>query len=66
MAQYAAEKVIQLGGTVLTMSDSEGYIYDKNGIDAKKLAMIMELKNEKRGRIKECTKLFNAPTFLVF
>jgi glutamate dehydrogenase (NADP+) len=58
VAQYAAEKVIQLGGTVLTMSDSEGYIYDKNGIDAKKLAMIMELKNEKRGRIKECTKLF--------
>lgn len=53
VAQYTAEKVIQLGGTVLTMSDSDGYIYDKNGIDAKKLEYIMELKNEKRGRIKE-------------
>lgn len=58
VAQYAAEKVIQLGGTVLTMSDSEGYIYDKSGIDAKKLAIIMKLKNEQRGRIKDCVKLF--------
>ena len=53
VAQYAAEKVIQLGGKVLTLSDSEGYVYDKDGIDAKKLAFIMELKNVKRGRIKE-------------
>lgn len=53
VAQYAAEKVIQMGGVVLTLSDSEGYIYDKNGIDAKKLAYVMELKNVKRGRIKE-------------
>jgi glutamate dehydrogenase (NADP+) len=53
VAQYSAEKVLQLGGKVLTMSDSEGYIFDKNGIDAEKLAYIMELKNEKRGRIKE-------------
>ena len=53
VAQYAVEKATQLGAKVVTMSDSEGYIYDKNGIDEKKLAFIMELKNEKRGRIKE-------------
>ena len=53
VAQYAAEKVIQLGGKVVTMSDSEGYVYDKAGINTEKLAFIMNLKNEKRGRIKE-------------
>ncbi len=60
VAQYAAEKVIQLGGKVITLSDSEGYIYDKDGIDLKKLEYIMELKNEKRGRIKEYAKQYNA------
>ncbi len=58
VAQYAAEKVIQMGGTVLTLSDSDGYIYDKNGIDSKKLAYIMELKNVKRGRIKDYATKF--------
>lgn len=53
VAQYAVEKLIRLGAKVVTMSDSEGYVHDKNGIDEKKLAFIMELKNEKRGRIKE-------------
>ena len=53
VAQYACEKVTQLGGKVLTLSDSNGYIYDKDGIDAEKLAFIMELKNVKRGRISE-------------
>ena len=53
VAQYAAEKVLQLGGTVLTLSDSSGYIYDKDGIDAEKLAYVMDLKNVKRGRISE-------------
>ncbi|WP_282134723.1 NADP-specific glutamate dehydrogenase [Seonamhaeicola maritimus] len=53
VAQYAAEKVIQLGGKVLTLSDSSGYIYDKEGIDSEKLKFVMELKNEKRGRIHE-------------
>jgi glutamate dehydrogenase (NADP+) len=53
VAQYAAEKAIELGATVVTLSDSSGYIYDEAGIDADKLAFIMELKNEKRGRIKE-------------
>ncbi|OIR12101.1 NAD(P)-specific glutamate dehydrogenase [mine drainage metagenome] len=53
VAQYACEKVTQLGGKVLTLSDSGGYIYDKDGIDGEKLAFIMELKNVKRGRISE-------------
>ena len=53
VAQYASEKVLQLGGKVLTMSDSSGFIYDKEGIDKEKLAHIMELKNEKRARIHE-------------
>ncbi len=53
VAQYAAEKVIQLGGKVVTMSDSDGYIYDAKGVDKEKLNFLMELKNERRGRIKE-------------
>ncbi|QYJ68946.1 NADP-specific glutamate dehydrogenase [Flavobacterium litorale] len=53
VAQYATEKVIQLGGKVVTLSDSSGYIYDEAGIDADKLAYVMEIKNERRGRIKE-------------
>ncbi|MCI4463310.1 MAG: NADP-specific glutamate dehydrogenase [Caldisericum sp.] len=53
VAQYAVEKVIQLGGKVITMSDSNGTVVDEEGIDAKKLAFVMDLKNVKRGRIKE-------------
>ncbi|MDF0715029.1 NADP-specific glutamate dehydrogenase [Muricauda sp. 334s03] len=53
VAQYAAEKVLQLGGKVLTLSDSGGYIHDKDGIDTEKLAYVMDLKNNKRGRISE-------------
>ena len=53
VAQYATEKVNDLGGKVVTLSDSAGFIYDPNGINAEKLAYIMELKNVKRGRIKE-------------
>ena len=53
VAQYAAEKATQLGGKVVTMSDSSGYIYDADGIDADKLAFIMEIKNELRGRISD-------------
>ena len=53
VAQYATEKVVDLGGKVVTLSDSSGTIYDKDGIDREKLAFIMELKNVKRGRIKE-------------
>ncbi len=53
VAQYAAEKVLQLGGTVMTMSDSDGYIYDPDGIDRAKLDYIFDLKQVQRGRIKE-------------
>ena len=53
VAQHTAEKLIQMGATILTMSDSSGYVYDPEGIDAEKLAFVMELKNVKRGRIKE-------------
>lgn len=53
VAQYATEKVNDLGGKVVTLSDSAGTIYDPNGIDAEKLAYVLDLKNVKRGRIKE-------------
>jgi glutamate dehydrogenase (NADP+) len=51
VAQYAAEKIIQLGGKVITLSDSSGYILDLEGINEEKLAFVMELKNTQRGRI---------------
>ena len=63
VAQYAAEKVIQLGGKVVTMSDSGGFIHDKDGIDDEKLAFIMDLKNNKRGRISEYTEKYTSATF---
>lgn len=53
VAQYTVEKVNELGGKCVTLSDSDGYIYDADGIDDQKLAFVMELKNVKRGRIKE-------------
>jgi len=53
VAQYTVEKLIELGAKPVTLSDSSGMIYDPNGIDNKKLAYVMELKNIKRGRIKE-------------
>jgi len=55
VAQYTVEKVNQLGGKCVTLSDSSGYIYDPAGIDAKKLEFVMELKNVKRGRIRQET-----------
>ena len=63
VAQFAVEKVNQLGGKVVTLSDSKGYIYDPNGIDAEKLAWVMELKNERRGRIKEYVDQFPGSEF---
>ena len=60
VAQYACEKATELGAKVVTMSDSSGYIYDANGIDTEKLAFVMELKNERRGRIKEYADKFGA------
>ena len=59
VAQYACEKVIELGGTVVSLSDSSGYIYDSAGIDKKKLQYVFQLKNVKRGRISEYAKKFN-------
>jgi len=53
VAQYATEKAIQMGAKVVTLSDSNGYIHDPDGIDAEKLAFVMNLKNVKRGRINE-------------
>jgi len=53
VAQYATEKVTQMGGKVVTLSDSNGFIYDPKGIDAEKLAWVLKLKNVKRGRISE-------------
>lgn len=53
VAQYACEKVTEMGGKVVTLSDSSGYIYDPSGIDKEKLEFVMYLKNVKRGRIKE-------------
>ncbi len=58
VATYTAEKVIELGGKVITLSDSNGYIYDPAGIDSEKLAYVFELKNEYRGRIKEYVDKF--------
>ena len=57
VAQYAAEKLNQLGAKVLTLSDSDGFIYDKDGINAEKLAQVMDIKNNRRGRIEEAAKL---------
>ena len=59
--QYTAEKLLDLGAKPLTASDSSGYIYDEAGIDREKLAFIMELKNVKRGRIKEYADKYGVP-----
>lgn len=59
VAQYTVEKLIQLGAKAVTLSDSSGYIYDPAGIDADKLAWVLELKNIRRGRISEYAEKFN-------
>ena len=58
VAQYTTEKILQLGGKVLTLSDSNGYIYDEEGFNEEKLKFVMELKNVRRGRIKEYTEKY--------
>lgn len=63
VSQYAIEKTIMLGGTPVTASDSDGYIYDKDGITMEKLQFILELKNEKRGRIKEYAEKYGCEFF---
>ncbi len=64
VAQFAAEKILHLGGKVLTLSDSSGYIYDADGIDEKKLDFVMELKNVKRGRVSEYVKKYPKAKFV--
>ena len=64
VAQYATEKATQLGAKVVTLSDSSGYIHDADGIDAEKLAFVMELKNVKRGRISEYVKQYPSAKFV--
>ena len=64
VAQYTVEKLNQLGGKVVTLSDSNGTIYDPAGINAEKLAFVMELKNIKRGRIKEYADKFKGAQYL--
>lgn len=64
VAQYCAEKIINLGGKVVTMSDSDGYIYDKDGIDAEKLAFIINLKTVQRGRIAEYVKQYKTAKYI--
>ena len=63
VAQYTVEKVNQLGGKCVTLSDSAGYIYDEAGVDAEKLAFVMELKNVKRGRISEYAGKFKGSVY---
>jgi len=58
VAQYACQKATELGAKVVTLSDSSGFIYDANGVDSEKLAFVMELKNVKRGRVKEYADKF--------
>lgn len=64
VAQFTVEKLLQLGAKVLTLSDSSGYIYDEEGVDADKLAFVMELKNSRRGRIKEYADRFSRAVYV--
>jgi glutamate dehydrogenase (NADP+) len=63
VSQYTIEKILQLGGKVVTVSDSDGYVYDEEGIDAGKLQFIMELKNVRRGRIKVYTEKYKSAVY---
>jgi glutamate dehydrogenase (NADP+) len=64
VAQYTVEKLIQLEAKVVTLSDSDGSIVDQNGIDQEKLAWVMQLKNQRRGRIREYVDKFKGSTYL--
>lgn len=63
VAQYTIEKILHLGGKPLTISDSNGYIYDEAGINIEKLQFIIELKNMRRGRVKEYADKFKSATY---
>ncbi len=64
VAQYAVQKVTELGGKVVTLSDSNGTIYDEEGIDGSKLSYLMDLKNNKRGRIREYAREYKNVEYL--
>jgi len=66
VAQYTTEKILELGGKVITLSDSNGYIFDEEGIDKEKLNFIMELKNVRRGRIKEYVDKYKNAVYFAF
>lgn len=63
VAQYTVEKLLELGAKVVTLSDSEGFIYDEDGIDEKELKCVLDLKNVRRGRIRECAREFKCEYF---
>lgn len=63
VAQYTIEKINQLGGKAVTLSDSNGYIFDEEGIDSEKLAFVMDLKNVRRGRIKEYAERYRSAVY---
>jgi len=63
VAQYTVEKLLELGAKPVTLSDSKGYIYDEAGIDTEKLAFVMELKNVRRGRIKEYADKYSSAVY---
>lgn len=63
VAQFTVEKILDLGGKAVTLSDSNGYIYDEAGIDREKLGYLMELKNVRRGRIKEYTEKYKSAVY---
>ncbi len=64
VAQYTTEKIIELGGKVVTLSDSGGSIYDPEGVDTDKLAFVMDLKNNRRGRIKEYAEKYSSAEYI--
>src|ERR1041384_8375892 len=63
VAQYTVEKLLHLGAKAVTLSHSAGYIYDPEGIDAKKLEYVMDLKNVRRGRISEYADKYKSATY---
>jgi len=63
VAQYCSEKVMELGGKVVTLSDSSGYIYDEAGLDKEKLDYVLDLKNNKRGRISEYADKYSSAVY---
>jgi len=66
VAQYTVEKLLQLGAKIVTLSDSDGHIYDEAGIDAEKLAYVMDLKNNRRGRISEYATKFKSAQYIPY